>query len=88
MSVIGFTPYLSGRSQKVKTDTEESEWAEIKNGVPQGSILGPLLFTILVSDMRMSIWNGSYLTYADDTNLYWETPADMINESIREANSV
>ena len=80
--------YLSGRSQKVKTDTEESEWAVIKNGVPQGSILGPLLFTILVSDMRMSIWNGSYLTYADDTNLYWETPADMINESIREANSV
>ena len=80
--------YLSGRSQKVKTDTEESEWAEIKNGVPQGSILGPLLFTILVSDMRMSIWNGSYLTYADDTNLYWETPADMINESIREANNV
>ena len=80
--------YLSGRSQKVKTDNEESEWAEIKNGVPQGSILGPLLFTILVSDMRMTIWNGSYLTYADDTNLYWETPADMVNDSIREANTV
>ena len=80
--------YLSGRTQKVKTDSEESDWAEIKNGVPQGSILGPLLFTILVSDMRMTIWNGSYLTYADDTNLYWETPADMLNDSIREANSV
>ena len=80
--------YLSGRSQKVRTDTEESEWAEIKNGVPQGSILGPLLFTILVSDMRMSIWNGSYITYADDTNLYWETPADMVNDSIKQANTI
>ena len=80
--------YLSGRSQMVKTDTEESEWEEIKNGVPQGSILGPLLFTILVSDMRMTIWNGSYLTYADDTNLYWETPADMVNNSISDANTV
>ena len=80
--------YLSGRSQKVRTDTGESEWADIKNGVPQGSILGPLLFTILVSDMRMTIWNGSYLTYADDTNLYWESPADMINDSIKAANGV
>ena len=80
--------YLSGRSQKVKTDTEESEWADIKNGVPQGSILGPLLFTILVSDMRMTIWNGSYITYADDTNLYWETPTDMVNNTIKNANSV
>ena len=80
--------YLTGRSQKVKTDTEESDWAYIKNGVPQGSILGPLLFTILVSDMRMTIWNGSYITYADDTNLYWESPTDMVNNSIKQANSV
>ena len=42
--------YLSNRSQKVRTTTE-SNWESIKNGVPQGSILGPLLFTVLVSDI-------------------------------------
>ena len=80
--------YLSGRQQMVKTDTESSNWAPIINGVPQGSILGPLLFTILISDMRRSIWNGSYLTYADDTNLYWETEADNVNSTIDTANQV
>ena len=38
----------------------ESDWIHIKNGVPQGSILGPLLFVILVSDMRWHIWDGTY----------------------------
>ena len=80
--------YLSGRQQKVQTETESSSWSSIINGVPQGSILGPLLFTILISDMRLSIWNGSYITYADDTNLYWESAADAINETLTKANSV
>ena len=80
--------YLSGRQQKVQTETESSSWSSIINGVPQGSILGPLLFTILISDMRLSIWNGSYITYADDTNLYWESAADAINETLAKANSV
>ena len=80
--------YLSGRSQMVKTNTENSNWSPIQNGVPQGSILGPLLFTILISDMRVSIWNGSYITYADDTNLYWESEVDTINSTIEQANKV
>ena len=80
--------YLSGRKQMVKTDTECSDWCPLQNGVPQGSILGPLLFTILVSDMRRSIWNGSYITYADDTNLYWESEVDTINSTIDTANQV
>ena len=80
--------YLSDRKQMVKTDTECSDWCPLQNGVPQGSILGPLLFTILVSDMRRSIWNGSYITYADDTNLYWESKVDAINSTIDAANQV
>ena len=80
--------YLSGRSQMVKTNTETSSWIPLTNGVPQGSILGPLLFTILISDMRVSIWNGSYITYADDTNLYWESSVDTINSTIEAANDV
>ena len=80
--------YLSGRSQKVQTEKDSSDWSPILNGVPQGSILGPLLFTILISDMRVSIWNGSYITYADDTNLYWESPIDTINCTLKTAGEV
>ena len=72
----------------VRTDTDSSTWSPLINGVPQGSILGPLLFTILISDMRRSIWNGSYLTYADDTNLYWESTVDTVNSTIDAANQV
>ena len=71
--------YLSGRQQMVHTDKEKSNWSPVINGVPQGSILGPLLFTILISDMRVSIWSGSYISYADDTNLYWESSVNDIN---------
>ena len=80
--------YLSGRQQKVQTQNESSKWSPILNGVPQGSILGPLLFTILISDMRLTIWNGSYITYADDTNLYWESSVETVNETLITANSV
>ena len=96
LEILGFqkntcdwiSSYLSGRQQMVRTDKECSSWSPVINGVPQGSILGPLLFTILVSDMRRSIWNGSYISYADDTNLYWECHPENINNSIDSANIV
>ena len=50
--------YLSNRKQKVRTDTD-SQWEFIQNGVPQGSILGPLLFTVLVSDISENITTGN-----------------------------
>ena len=59
------TSYLSNRKQKVRTDTD-SDWESIQNGVPQGSILGPLLFTVLVSDISENITTGKHHTYADD----------------------
>ena len=64
--------YLSDRSQRVKIGNNVSNWAGMENGVPQGSILGPLLFTILISDMRNCIWDGSYHCYADDTQFQIE----------------
>ena len=61
--------YLSNRQQKVKTDSD-SDWQSLKNGVPQGSILGPLLFTVLVSDISSTVTSGKYHTYADDQQWY------------------
>ena len=69
-SLKWISSYLSGRSQQVVTDKGESSWINLLNGVPQGSILGPLLFTILVSDISNDIKFCKYHLYADDTQLY------------------
>ena len=78
--------YLSGRSQQVCTDDKTSTWKEMINGVPQGSILGPLLFTILISDIKTAISNGKYHLYADDTQIYYRCKVDSISETINKIN--
>ena len=78
--------YLSNRYQCVNIGDENSEWEGIRNGVPQGSILGPLLFTILTSDMRRCFHFGNYHEYADDTTEYKNSTVAKANESIREIN--
>ena len=62
--------YLNNRSQQVTTENGESTWIDLINGVPQGSILGPLLFTILVSDISKNLLYCKYHLYADDTQIY------------------
>ena len=73
------TSYLTDRKQKVRTDTDSS-WENIQNGVPQGSILGPLLFAVLVSDVSENITTGKHHTYADDLQLLLTfKPAEAVN---------
>ena len=79
--------YLLDRKQKVSTDLGESRWINIKNGVPQGSILGPLLFLVLVSDLYKSVCNGKYHMYADDTQLYYHCTVNQIKSVIKKINS-
>ena len=60
--------YLTGRKQRVKIDHIYSSWEEIFFGIPQGSILGPLLFKIFVCDLfDFMDDNVSIGSYADDT---------------------
>ena len=67
------TSYLSGRKQQVYYQGEESEERESEVGAPQGSVLSPFLFLVLVSDMEEAIEGlkgVSILSYADDTTVY------------------
>jgi hypothetical protein len=61
--------FLTGRTQTVVVSGEKSSPRQVESGVPQGSILGPLLFVIYVNDLPQAITSRAQL-YADDTKIY------------------
>ena len=65
------TNYLHNRKQYVIFNNHESDLTEITTGVPQGSILGPLLFSIIINDLKESSEKLRFLMYADDTTIYF-----------------
>ena len=62
--------YLSNRKQRVKVNDAYSSWKDIVYGVPQGSILGPLLFNIHLCDLFYFLEGLEIASYADDTTIY------------------
>eukprot|EP00918_Siedleckia_nematoides_P047891 GHVU01104904.1.p1 GENE.GHVU01104904.1~~GHVU01104904.1.p1 ORF type:complete len:259 (+),score=26.37 GHVU01104904.1:1627-2403(+) len=61
--------FLTGRKQKVTVGNEQSEWRPVTSGIPQGSVLGPLLFVVYINDLPWDL-ETNVLMFADDTKLY------------------
>ena len=61
--------FLTGRTQRVMVNTFLSKESEVLSGVPQGSVLGPLLFLIMIADIDESIRHSFLSSFADDTRI-------------------
>ena len=78
-----FMNYLSNRYQFVSINNTSSSFLRIECGVPQGSILGPILFILYINDLPRVSTKLKFLLYADDTNILYEnTDANAIIKTI------
>ena len=81
--------YLSNRQQRVKINSSFSDWKEIKIGVPQGSVLGPLLFNVFINDIFWFTNRTKICNYADDTTIFACHPdLDNIIKQLEEDSTV
>lgn len=65
-----FVSYVTRRSQTVVINGFKSDTVNVSSGVPQGSILGPLLFNIFVNDIKSCFVHSNFLMYADDLKIF------------------
>ena len=77
-----FSSYLYGRVQTTQIDKQTSSKRNVLTGVPQGSVLGPLLFLIYINDIYNSSKKHSFYLFADDTNLLYADKDLNLLESV------
>ena len=75
--------FLQCRAQRVVVGGEHSSWAEVDSGVPQGTVLGPLLFLAYINDLPFNV-NSSVRLFADDCVLYREINSDADHLALQE----
>ena len=83
--------WLRDRKQRVVVNGESSDWAKVESGVPQGSVLGPVLFTVFINDLEDRI-KSRISKFADDTKLIGsaeskeKTDRPIIQEDLNKLN--
>ena len=75
-----FTTFIQDRSHTVSINGNSSNKITTTHGVPQGSVLGPLLFLLYINDLHEAIQNSTVLHFADDTNTL------TVNSSLKKLN--
>jgi hypothetical protein len=75
--------FLSGRKQRVVVNGEKSAWADVLSGIPQGSVLGPILFILFINDLPDAVL-GTVKLFADDTKAFSRIESVQDSERLQE----
>ena len=78
--------YLNSRTQAVYLNSKISTFLPVQTGVPQGSVLGPLLFSLYANDLPTVLKHCNYHMYADDVQLYLGCEEKQVNQTINSIN--
>ena len=85
-TVTWFDSYLR-ECQHISLNNRSSSWHNIKVGVPQGSVLGTLLFSIYINNVSTVLKYCRYHLYADELQIYLHSPLDPLNDSVTKLNT-
>ena len=75
--------FLTGRRQRIVVNGSSSKWSPVLSGVPQGTVLGPILFLLFINDLP-SLVSSSVKLFADDSVLYRDIESSADHDKLQE----